>query len=44
MKWQREDQFKEVLDKAVKKGSKAAITTAQSIAVQDMAQVHIALL
>lgn len=44
MKWQREDEFKEVLDKAVKKGSKAAITTAQGIAVQDMAQVCIAML
>lgn len=39
MKWQREAEFKEVLDKVAKKGSKAAITTAQAIAVGDMAQV-----
>lgn len=39
MKWDRDNEFQEILDKAVKHGSKAAITTAQTIAVQDMPQV-----
>ena len=39
MKWERENEFKELLEKAVKKGSKAPITAAQNIAVGDMAQV-----
>ena len=40
MPWQREAEFKEVLEKAVKKGSKGAIATTQAIALQDMAQVQ----
>ena len=39
MPWQREAEFKDVLEKAVKKGSKGAIATAQNIAIQDMGQV-----
>jgi hypothetical protein len=39
MPWQREAKFKEVLDKAVKKGSKGAIATVQKIALEDMGQV-----
>ena len=40
MPWQREAEFKEVLEKAVKKGSKGAIATTQAIALQGMAQVQ----
>ena len=40
MKWERENEFKELLEKAVKKGSKGPITAAQNIAVEDMAQVR----
>lgn len=40
MKWERDNEFQEILDKAVKHGSKAAITTAQTIAVQDMPQCY----
>lgn len=39
MPWQREAEFKEVLDKAIKKGSKGAIATVQKIALEDMGQV-----
>lgn len=39
MPWQREAEFKDALEKAVKKGSKGAIATAQNIALQDMGQV-----
>ena len=39
MPWQREAEFREVLDKAVKKGSKGAIATVQKIALEDMGQV-----
>jgi hypothetical protein len=41
MPWQREAEFKEVLDKAVKKGSKGAIATVQKIALEDMGQVEL---
>lgn len=40
MPWQRETEFKEVLDKAVKKGSKGAIDTVQKIALEDMGQCY----
>ncbi|KAL3161087.1 hypothetical protein ABBQ38_009469 [Trebouxia sp. C0009 RCD-2024] len=39
MPWQREAEFKDALEKAVKKGSKGAIATAQNIALHDMGQV-----
>ena len=39
MPWQREADFKEVLDKAIRKGSKGAIATVQKIALEDMGQV-----
>ena len=39
MPWQREAEFREVLDKAVKKGSKGAIAIVQKIALEDMGQV-----
>ena len=40
MPWQREAEFKDALEKAIKKGSKGAIATAQNIALQDMGQVQ----
>ncbi|KAL0041586.1 hypothetical protein WJX79_008431 [Trebouxia sp. C0005] len=40
MPWQREAEFREVLDKAVKKGSKGAIATVQKIALEDMGQCY----